>query len=151
MAYEMGTTLLVLEAAAAVIIANVIITVLTSPINNIPGPILAKFTNLWRFFNVWRGKAEVTQLKLHRRYGPAVRLGPNCVSLSDPDLIKTIYSTKEKWVKVSLSLQCRFVSQSHLFSFPQALERTLSVPARRSRPRALLVLSRLSKTNKCLI
>ena len=99
----MGTTVLILEAIAAVLLGNVFLQWFTSPIKNIPGPVLAKFTNLWRLFNVWGGKAEATQLDLHRQYGSAVRLGPNCVSVSDPDLIKTIYSTKEKWTKVCLS------------------------------------------------
>ncbi|CAG8980606.1 hypothetical protein HYALB_00013761, partial [Hymenoscyphus albidus] len=36
---------------------------------------------------------------LHGKHGPAVRIGPNVVSLSDPHLIKTVYSTRGNFLK----------------------------------------------------
>ncbi|KAI9737355.1 MAG: hypothetical protein M1834_009509 [Cirrosporium novae-zelandiae] len=74
-------------------------TYLRSPLKSIPGPFLAKWTNFWRLIDVWRGRADITTRRLHEKYGSAVRIGPNCVSLSDPSLIKTIYSTKGDWLK----------------------------------------------------
>ena len=96
----MGVFLFIIEGLIIGTAAYFVIWLLTSPIKDVPGPLLAKFTNMWRLFNVWQGSAELTQLRLHRQCGPAVRLGPNCVSLSDPELIKTVYSTKSKWTKV---------------------------------------------------
>ena len=72
----------------------------SSPLRNFPGPFSAKFTNLWRFFDVWGGRPELTQRLLHQKHGSAVRLGPNLISLSDPQLIRTIYSIKGNFVKV---------------------------------------------------
>ncbi|KAL2221180.1 putative PDA-like cytochrome P450 monooxygenase [Thermoascus aurantiacus ATCC 26904] len=46
-------------------------------------------TNLWRLFDVWGGRFELTQKLLHE----------NMVSLNDPDLIDTIYGIKGNWVK----------------------------------------------------
>ena len=70
-----------------------------SPLNSIPGPFLAKFSDIWRLIDVWKGRSDVTQRRLHERYGSAVRLGPNCVSLSDPSIIKTIYSSRNPFKK----------------------------------------------------
>ena len=39
-------------------------------------------------------------MRLHEQYGSAVRLGPNLVSLSDPDLIKVVYDVRGSFVKV---------------------------------------------------
>jgi Gpi18-like mannosyltransferase len=72
-----------------------------SPLKNIPGPFLAKFTNLWRLFHVLTGHAQRTQKQLHDRYGSAVRLGPNLVTLSDPRLVKVVYDARGKFLKVS--------------------------------------------------
>lgn len=70
-------------------------------ITAIPGPFLASCTHLWRFFLVWGRRPEITHIRLHEKFGPLVRLGPNVVSISDPEAIKTIYGLGGKYVKVS--------------------------------------------------
>ncbi|KAJ6002801.1 hypothetical protein N7451_005348 [Penicillium sp. IBT 35674x] len=70
-----------------------------SPLKAIPGPILAKSTDLWRAIHTYRGRVDLKHLELHRKYGTAVQIGPNCVSISDPNLIRTIYSTRNAWKK----------------------------------------------------
>lgn len=72
-----------------------------SPLRDFPGPVLARLTNLWRFLDVFHGRPDKTQLELHRKYGSAVRVGPNVISLSDPSLISKVYTTKGAWKKVS--------------------------------------------------
>lgn len=72
---------------------------LHSPLNQFSGPFLAKFSDVWRLIDVWRGSSDVTQRSLHKKYGSAVRIGPNCISVSDPAMIKTIYSTKTPFNK----------------------------------------------------
>lgn len=74
---------------------------LTPGLSAIPGPFLAKLTNIWRFVDVSKGQAQVTQLKLHRQYGDYVRLGPNVVSIRDLDAIKTIYGINKGYEKVN--------------------------------------------------
>lgn len=71
-----------------------------SPLRAFPGPVAARHTNIWRFLNVLRGNFHDTQIKLHRKYGVAVRMGPNIISLSDQSLVSTIFSTKCLWEKV---------------------------------------------------
>ncbi|KAF2267825.1 pisatin demethylase [Lojkania enalia] len=56
-----------------------------------PGPRLAAYTNWWRFFNVWGRSHERTIIRLHRKHGDIVRLGPNVLSFADPKAIKIIY------------------------------------------------------------
>lgn len=66
---------------------------------NIPGPLLAKFTDLWRLYIVWRRDSHDTYLRLHQQYGDLVRIGPNCISISAPDLVPSIYGIGKGFVK----------------------------------------------------
>lgn len=79
----------------------------SSPLRDFPGPILAGLTNLWRFLDVFHGRPDKTQLELHRKYGSAVRIGPNVISLSDPSLISKVYTAKGAWKKVITALLCQ--------------------------------------------
>lgn len=72
-----------------------------SPLKGIPGPFLAKFTNVWRLWDHCNATQIDTQRVLHEKLGPAVRIGPNVVSLNDPSLISTVYSTRGNYLKVS--------------------------------------------------
>lgn len=73
---------------------------LRSPLKTFPGPLAASFTNIWRLQDVFKGRCDITHNELHRKYGPAVRMGPNILSLSDPNLISRVYNTKNPWLKV---------------------------------------------------
>lgn len=44
--------------------------------------------------------------KLHDEYGPVVQIGPNIVDLDYPELIKTLYSTDDRWRKVGYLRSC---------------------------------------------
>ncbi|KAH8808618.1 cytochrome P450 [Xylogone sp. PMI_703] len=95
----LGLFLQCLSSLLIIVLSSLIWGYLKSPLKDIPGPFFAKFTNLWRFFDTYSGRPELTQRILHERYGNAVRLGPNIVSLSDPSLIRTIYSSKGEFIK----------------------------------------------------
>lgn len=88
----------------AATLAYYIICYLFSPLKDIPGPFLAKLTNLWRVYDYYHLISPDTQKKLHAKYGTAVRLGPNLVSLNDPSLIPLIYNTRGTFRKVCVSL-----------------------------------------------
>ena len=71
-------------------------------LRSIPGPFLAGITDVWR----WAQQNQKTfygnvLTDLHRKYGTAVRIGPNLVSFSDPDAIPVIYGAKPIFRKVS--------------------------------------------------
>ena len=87
---------------AVLLITQYVFAYLQSPLKNIPGPFLAKFSNLWRFLNHYRQTHIETQRQLHEKHGDVVRLGPNTVSIADANLIKTIYNTRGTFLKVSL-------------------------------------------------
>ena len=71
-----------------------------SPLRAFPGPFVAKFTDLWRAAAVIPGRIDSVNRRWHKKYGSAVRVGPNAIILNDPEMIKTVYSTKKAWVKV---------------------------------------------------
>lgn len=90
-----------------------------SPLKAFPGPIVARFTNLWRVYDIWKGRADITHNSLHRKHGPAVRLGPNMISLSDPALISRVYPTREPWKKASIYPESiRHVQRTYSHIFP---------------------------------
>jgi hypothetical protein len=69
-------------------------------LNKYPGPFLAKFTNWWRFLDVYGRRPDITHLKLHREHGDVVRLGPNSLSFANPRALKTIYGLNKGFTKV---------------------------------------------------
>lgn len=71
-----------------------------SPLRAFDGPALAKVTDIWRAVATATYNVDATHRRLHQQYGSAVRIGPNCISISDPNLIRTIYATKNPWIKV---------------------------------------------------
>lgn len=105
--YKIASVMALLQAQHLVILGitavvfHLLTTAQRSGLRQIPGPFLAKVTDLWRLFDHWRGTHVETQRSLHEKYGPAVRIGPNAVSLSDPALLKTVYSTRGEFAKVS--------------------------------------------------
>lgn len=74
---------------------------LTPGVSSIPGPYLAKITNIWRFIDVAKGHTEVTLHKLHQKHGDYVRLGPNVVSVQNLDALKIIYGINKGYQKVT--------------------------------------------------
>lgn len=67
-------------------------------LHHIPGPILAKSTQLSQFFSLVRGRPRIDQQKLHEIYGPVVRIGPNEVSIADTTALSPIFGAKS-WEK----------------------------------------------------
>lgn len=92
----------VLLSVCIFIISRFLWNYLRSPLRSFPGPIPTAFTNIWRMQDVYKGRCDITHIELHCKYGPAVRMGPNLLSLSDPNLIGQVYNTKNPWLKVRL-------------------------------------------------
>jgi len=92
-------------------ISQYLVAYLQSPLKKIPGPFLAKFSNIWRFLNHYGQTHIETQRKLHEQHGDMVRLGPNTVSVADEGLIKTIYNTRGTFLKVSLDQKVVLLEQ----------------------------------------
>lgn len=69
-------------------------------LSGIPGPALAKVTRLWKLHSVWKGDHHHTEIKLHQKHGPLVRIGPRHVSVADPAAIPVIYGLNKGFTKV---------------------------------------------------
>ncbi|PVH93928.1 cytochrome P450 [Periconia macrospinosa] len=84
----------VVTLGLVVLVAHYVFAYLQSSLKNLPGPLVAKFTNLWRFKIHYQRVHIETLQDLHKKYGDVVQLGPNVVSLAEPRLVKKIYSTR---------------------------------------------------------
>lgn len=68
-------------------------------LSKIPGPFLASLSDLWLFIYYYRGKG-LTEYNVHVKYAsPLVRLGPNTVSVSDPEALKVFMDGNQFCVK----------------------------------------------------
>ena len=67
------------------------------------GPLLASFTDFWRFFYHIRN-TKLPFRDVHDRYGDIVRIGPNALSFGDPQAIRDIFGAGMNWDKVSKRL-----------------------------------------------
>lgn len=96
---------------------------------SIPGPLLAKITNLWRLIDVANGRAEVTLHNLHQKHGDYVRLGPNVVSVRNLDALKTIYGINKGYQKVDsdykrlIDISANVLQDTFLFCSAAACQR----------------------------
>ncbi|KAH7161921.1 hypothetical protein EDB81DRAFT_643915, partial [Dactylonectria macrodidyma] len=52
-------------------------------LRRIPGPFLARITELWRTTKYAKGNWHQDILKLHKTYGPVLRVSPNELSIVD--------------------------------------------------------------------
>ena len=73
-------------------------------LSHIPGPLLARYTDLWNFFQAWKivrwgGKVEFYQ-ELQAQYGDVVRVGPRSVVVLDPAAVPIIYGVRARLDKV---------------------------------------------------
>jgi cytochrome P450 family 628 len=70
------------------------------PLRRYPGPPGARLSQLWF---VWQMKEKVDSAwflqRLHQQYGEYVRIGPNMLSISDPDMINSIHGPGAKFEK----------------------------------------------------
>lgn len=71
-------------------------------LRRIPGPLLARFTDLPRFSWVWSRRAHDIHIDLHAKHGKLVRFGPNMVSVGDPSEIPNIYKMHAPLQKVCI-------------------------------------------------
>jgi hypothetical protein len=87
--------------SCGVIVAYFLVQSLLDPLRHIPGPFLARFTRLWYLNEIWKGSFELTDIALHEKYGPIVRIAPHEYSIDDVEAAKTIYGHGNAFVKVS--------------------------------------------------
>ncbi|EME45021.1 hypothetical protein DOTSEDRAFT_33623 [Dothistroma septosporum NZE10] len=104
MALTTANLLAFLAVLAAVRISATIFQALRNPLNRVPGPWLAKFSNLPLKLAVITGKRVYYIQTQHERYGPYVRISPNEIAVNDPKGFKQIHGInsgfeKSDWYK----------------------------------------------------
>ncbi|KAL2829024.1 cytochrome P450 [Aspergillus cavernicola] len=75
-----------------------------SPLRIFDGPLPAKATNIWRAWQAFDGHIDRKYVQLHRKYGSMTRVGLNALSISDPSMIRVIYSTRNPLKKSTAPL-----------------------------------------------
>lgn len=69
-------------------------------LSSIPGPFLAKSSNLWRLWRILNGRYKEDQLDLHRKYGDVVRVSHDTVLVFDPRAIEPLLGAHARLDKV---------------------------------------------------
>lgn len=93
---------------------------------SVPGPFLAGFTDLWRWKAQNSRGYSARLVRLHQKYGNLVRIGPNHISISDPNAVAVVYATNPVWQKVR--------NNHFLFPFQSELTRNRLLPTTLLRP-----------------
>jgi hypothetical protein len=81
----MSTLLYFAVALVFYLVIFIIYQVVSNPLRTVPGPLLARWTRLWEFYQVCQGRYEKTNIKLHKHYGK------NATFLPCPAQVKMIY------------------------------------------------------------
>lgn len=77
--------------APAVVCGLYLVRCLLSPLNKIPGPMLARYTSLILKWHEFKTNRTRYIHKLHLRYGPVVRIAPTEVAFASLGAVKEIY------------------------------------------------------------
>ncbi|KAI0408257.1 cytochrome P450 [Xylaria palmicola] len=70
-----------------------------STLRSIPGPFLASCTRLWKIRSTISENTQWDHIELHKKYGPVVRIGPNEVSFSSPQVARNLLSAGKRFYK----------------------------------------------------
>jgi benzoate 4-monooxygenase len=79
-------------------------------IRDVPGPFLARFSNMWLLLQCRQGHRYKSVDEAHQKYGKFVRIQPNHVSIADPEAIQQVYGhgngfLKSEYYDVFVSIQ----------------------------------------------
>lgn len=91
------------------------------PLRKFPGPFLASWTDAYMAYFAWRGDRYMQLYKLHQKYGPVVRTGPNHLSFSSASALKTIYGYKSNVRKGKF--YTAFPANKHAFNVHSAIDK----------------------------
>ncbi|KIW78579.1 hypothetical protein Z517_08417 [Fonsecaea pedrosoi CBS 271.37] len=88
--------------AVLVLVVSLLATRYRRGLRQVPGPFCASFTGFWKSYVSWVGNYEKVIRELHNRHGPYVRIGPNTVSIGDPNALAVIYGINKGYNKTEL-------------------------------------------------
>ncbi|KAJ8106217.1 hypothetical protein OPT61_g9684 [Boeremia exigua] len=122
-----------IAALSAFVLIRYLYYTLTSPLRDVPGPFLARFTRLWEIQAVRKHDNTTLNIELHEKYGPVVRLAPNRYSINHSDAAKVILGHHNAMDKSNYYLPFGQPDESNVFSEP-----SLAAHTRLRRPMAQL-------------
>ncbi|GFN13539.1 cytochrome P450 [Aspergillus tubingensis] len=61
------------------------------PLARYPGPLLARFSNLYSAYHAWKGDIHIDIYRCHQRYGDHVRYAPNRLLINTAGAVQDIY------------------------------------------------------------
>ncbi|KAJ2989667.1 hypothetical protein NUW58_g3357 [Xylaria curta] len=70
-----------------------------SPLRSIPGPFLASCSRAWKIKSTMSENTHWEHIDLHKKYGPVVRIAPNEVSFSSPQVARNLLSAGKRFYK----------------------------------------------------
>ncbi|KAH7886910.1 cytochrome P450 [Phlebopus sp. FC_14] len=84
----------ILFALPAIVVITHLFSYLADPYNQraVPGPFLARFSDLWLGWTTSQGHRSDVVHELHKKHGTFVRLAPNHVSVADPNALQIVYA-----------------------------------------------------------
>ncbi|ORY60121.1 cytochrome P450 [Pseudomassariella vexata] len=83
--------MVVLAGATTLLIYWISYCVFFHPLARYPGPLLAKFTNLYGAYHAWKGDIHIDILRCHCKFGVYVRYAPNRILINSPQALHDIY------------------------------------------------------------
>jgi hypothetical protein len=86
-------------------------------LRKVPGPKLYAITRFRLAFDAWQASSVHTIHKLHLRYGPAVRVGPNEISFNSLTALKTIYGAGSSFERTGFYRMFDVYGTPNLFTF----------------------------------
>ena len=70
-----------------------------SALRKVPGPLIARLSDLWLLRTARLGKRYLLVDEVHKKYGPIVRIQPNHISVNDDEAIQLIYGHGNGFLK----------------------------------------------------
>ncbi|KAK5417386.1 hypothetical protein LTR06_003373 [Exophiala xenobiotica] len=89
----------------------------SSRLGKIPGPWLYATTRYRLGLDAWRARSVHAILKLHRQYGPIVRIGPSEISFNSLSALRTIYGAGSGFERTSFYRMFDVYGHKNLFTF----------------------------------
>jgi len=68
-------------------------------VRHVPGPYISKATSLWLTYQGYKNNANQHIHRLHKAYGPVIRVTPDVVSFHSVEAITTIYRGRSNFPK----------------------------------------------------
>jgi hypothetical protein len=92
--------LISLTCLGFIVVVHLVRTALKPGVRDVPGPFLAKFTDLFRAYYAYQGILFKKIQEWQKQYGNYVRIGPNTILVSESDVFQEALGARKEFPKV---------------------------------------------------